>query len=252
MVTEADPAAADEARKPVLALAVDRFGDPGRARRVGALFAQPRFQRRQKRCAPLVTDVQPLVRGEAVDAARDIELMLLASVPRANQNASSGVSAVSIVAAVTVAVAVAAVTVAVAAVDMRAVTSPSARPPATVVAGRAASGVARHPALQMATATLNCSIHAVEARGATHTSEVRRSAERARSSATRAKSARRTTQTELGRRPARPWRRGTKTGRRTPEPGRRAGGPRERRRTGKLRQRRSWRDYTRAENCARR
>jgi hypothetical protein len=92
-------------------------------------------------------------------------IMLPASVPGANQNASSGVSAVGIVAAVTVAVAIAAVTVAVAAVDMRAVTSPSARPPATVVvvAAQAALGVACRPALEMATATLNCSINTVEA-----------------------------------------------------------------------------------------
>ena len=92
-------------------------------------------------------------------------IMLPASVPGANQNASSGVSAVGIVAAVTVAVAIAAVTVAVAAVDMRAVTSPSARPPATVVvvAGQAALGVACRATLEMTTATLNCSINTVEA-----------------------------------------------------------------------------------------
>jgi hypothetical protein len=100
-----------------------------------------------------------------VDAALDIELMLPALVPGANQDASSGVSAVGIVAALTITVAITAVTVAVAAVDMHAVTSPSARPPAAVVAvaARAAPGVACHPALEMATATLNCSINAVEA-----------------------------------------------------------------------------------------
>jgi hypothetical protein len=103
----------------------------------------------------------------------------------------------------------------------------------------------------MATATLNCSINTVEARGAAGTSEVRRSAGRARSITTRAKGARRTTQTELGRRAARPGRRATKAGRRTTEPGRRAGRPRQGRRAGKLCQRSSWRDYTRAENCAR-
>ena len=92
-------------------------------------------------------------------------IMLPASVPGASHNASSGVSAVGIVAAVTITVAVAAVTVAVAAVDMRTVTSPSARPPATVVAvaARAALGVACRPALEMATATLNSSINTMEA-----------------------------------------------------------------------------------------
>jgi hypothetical protein len=87
-------------------------------------------------------------------------IMLPALVPGANQNAPSGVSAVDIVAAVSVGVAVAAVTVAVAAVDIRAVTSPSARPPATVVAVAAR---ASRPALEIATATLNSSINTVEA-----------------------------------------------------------------------------------------
>jgi hypothetical protein len=100
---------------------------------------------------------------DAPRCGRHVCIMLPGSVPGANQNASSGVSAVGIVAAVTVAIA--AVTVAVAAVDMRAVTSPSARPPATVVvvAAQAALGVACRPALEMATATLNCSINTVEA-----------------------------------------------------------------------------------------
>lgn len=111
----------------------------------------------------------PLLDDAPLPAPRCI--ILPASVPGANPNASSGVLAVDIVAAVTVAIAVAvavaaaAVTVAVAAVDMRAVTSPSARPPATVVAiaARAALGVACRPALEMATATLNSSINTVEA-----------------------------------------------------------------------------------------
>ncbi len=100
----------------------------------------------------------PLLDDAPLPAPRCI--MQPASVPGANQNAPSGVSAVDIVAAVSVGVAVAAVTVAVAAVDIRAVTSPSARPPATVV--RAALGVASRPALEIATATLNSSINTVE------------------------------------------------------------------------------------------
>ena len=105
----------------------------------------------------------PLLDDAPLPAPRCI--MQPASVPGANPNASSGVSAVDIVAAVSVGVAVAAVTVAVAAGDKRAVTSPSARPPATVVAvaARAALGVACRAALEMTTATLNSSINTVEA-----------------------------------------------------------------------------------------
>ena len=70
-----------------------------------------------------IAEADPAVADEARNP-----VPLPASVLGANQNASSGVLVVDIVAAVSGGVAVAAVTVAVAAVDMRAVTSPSSSP----------------------------------------------------------------------------------------------------------------------------
>jgi hypothetical protein len=60
IVAEADPAVADESRKPLPTLehVIDRFGDRGQARQ-GMLLALSCFQRRQKRRALLLADAPP-------------------------------------------------------------------------------------------------------------------------------------------------------------------------------------------------